>query len=69
MDNKKKPAARTKGQNDLEQLAYELSEKKGNVNRTDLDGWLEAERIVAEWLKNRAETENTKDAQEELPGT
>lgn len=52
-------------QNEIERLAHELSQKKGNVTGYDLDNWLEAERIVAEWLKAREEKEGTKEKPKE----
>jgi len=55
--------------NEIERLAHELSKKKGNVDGSELENWLEAERIVAEWLKYRKETEDAKDIQKKQPGT
>lgn len=43
-------------------LAYELHEKKGRVHGSDLDDWLEAERIVLERYAREIETEMDKSA-------
>ncbi|MGC2061408.1 MAG: hypothetical protein WA610_00390 [Thermodesulfovibrionales bacterium] len=69
MDKKVKPAASVNVQNDAEQFAYKLYEIKENVSGSDIDNWLKAERIVAEWLKNREEAESTRDSQQKQPGT
>lgn len=53
---------------EIERLAHELSNKKGNVNSSELDNWLEAERIVAEWQKNHAKKEDATDAPKKKTG-
>jgi hypothetical protein len=69
MDNKGNPADTMNVKNEIERLAFELSSKKGKPNGADLESWLEAERIVTEWLKDRGEAEDAKDTQKKEPGT
>ncbi|MBA4374512.1 MAG: hypothetical protein C0402_16805 [Thermodesulfovibrio sp.] len=56
-------------QKEIERLAYELRKRNESANSSDLDAWLEAERIVMEWMKDQEETENEKNAQKKQPDT
>ena len=42
---------------EINKVAYELHEKRGQVHGQDLDDWLEAERIVLERYAKRKEKE------------
>lgn len=49
-------------QKEIERVAGELAREKGDLNGSELGNWLEAERIVAEWLKNRQAAVDADDA-------
>lgn len=68
MNSKGTPVAGMNVQREIERLAHELSKKRENVNGSGLEDWLEAERIVAEWLKDHEKKEDAKDAQKKKQG-
>jgi DUF2934 family protein len=42
----------------IAQLAYELYEKSGKIGGSELDHWLEAEKIIKESVRINADTQN-----------